>query len=255
MATWQRALVTGASSGIGRAMALQLAADGSALVLVARSEDRLREVAAAATGVDVEVLVADLADPADLDRVVDRVTADPAVDLVVNNAGFGNRGRFVDLDPAGELGQVDVNCRALVALTHAAARTMVPRGRGGILNVSSVAAYQPSPGGAVYAATKAFVTSFSQGVHEELRGTGVGVSVLTPGLTRTEFQERGGWEIPSAMSAMFQSPEEVAGAGLAGVARNRAVVVSGLQNRAMVGMSKLVPDVVSRRLAGLVSRD
>ena len=230
---WERALVTGASSGIGRAMAELLARRGTDLVITARDGDRLRALASELRStVEAEVLVADLGDRAQLDRVVERLGATEApIDLLINNAGFGFSGDFIDLDADDETAVVDVNIVALHRLAHAAGTAMSARGRGGILNVSSIAGYGPSPRAATYAATKAFVTSFSEALHAELGPQGVTVSCLCPGLTRTEFQQRAGSRTDNTPDFLWQTAEEVAEAGLVGLDRGRAVVVPGAHNK------------------------
>ncbi|MDQ1533791.1 MAG: uncharacterized protein QOF28_1552, partial [Actinomycetota bacterium] len=183
------ALVTGASAGIGAEFVSQLASRGNDVVLVARDAARLEALATelgARHRVQTEVLVADLTDPAQLACIEDRLTdrARP-VDVLVNNAGFGTNGRFSELDRDIETREVNLNVVALVRLTHAALGPMTERGSGGVLNVSSLAGGQPTPGNATYGATKAFVTSFTQSVREELRGTGVKITLVCPGFTRT----------------------------------------------------------------------
>lgn len=252
--TWKRALVTGASSGIGRAIAEQLAAAGSNLVLVARSEDVLEELAASlrqTTGAEVEVLPADLTDPGELAKVEARVRdlALP-VDLVVNNAGFGTFGAFHELDIDREESMIALNVTALVRLSHAAASVMAARGEGGILNVSSLAGNQPLPFNATYGATKAFVTSFGEAVHEELRGTGVHVTTLCPGFTRTGFQETADVQENWIPDMVWMEAGPVAAAGLKAVADNKAVAVPGLGNRATSALSALLPNAVIRRVVG-----
>ena len=254
-----RALVTGASAGIGREIAVQLAARGADLVLVARREEALETLAAElrAQGRTVEVLAADLTDEAALSRVADRLTAtvDP-VDLLVNNAGYGSFGQFADLDPAGEAGQVELNVLALLRLARAATGAMKARGAGGVLNVGSVAGLQPLPGNATYAATKAFVNSFSQALHEELKPAGVHVTVLAPGFTRTEFQDTAGVESTASKvpGLLWMEVGPVARAGIEGVERNRAVVFPGLLNRVNGAALGVAPDAVTRRVAGAVIR-
>jgi short-subunit dehydrogenase len=255
--TWQRALVTGASSGIGEAFARQLGAAGTDLVVVARSVDALESLAAevrARAGVEVEVLPADLADPAALAEVEQRVAAvERPVDLLVNNAGFGFQGAFGEIPVDDEEAEIRVNIVALVRLSHAAARRMPATGGGAILNVSSVAAFQPAPRSANYSATKAYVTSFSQSLHEELKPKGVTVTVLCPGLTRTEFQARGGYEI-GVPERFWQGADEVARAGLEACAAGRAVEVPGWHNKALVQGVRLLPMGLQRRVAAEVTR-
>ncbi len=255
--TWATALVTGASSGIGREMARQLAVAGTDLVLVARDTARLEALAGdlRAQGREVEVLTADLGEPAQLATVEARV-ADAArpVDLLVNNAGFGTYGDFAGLDIDGEVGEVDVNIVALMRLTHAALGAMLARDLGAILNVSSVAGLQATPGNATYGASKAFVAAFSEAVSEELRGTGVSLTCVLPGFTRTQFQERagiGGREIPGPL---WQSAEQCAAEALAGTAAGKAWVVTGAVNKVAAAAAGAAPRGLSRWLAGRLAK-
>lgn len=257
-ATWNRVLVTGASSGIGEAFARQLAADGSDLVLVARRGEVLEELAAELSehDVEVEVLTADLTDEAELGKVIQRV-ADEArpVELLINNAGFGTAGRFHEADADEQDRMIRLNISAVVALTHTAIPVMTARGRGGILNVASMGALTPVPMMAVYGATKSFVLSFSEALHEELRGKGIHVTCLNPGLTSTEFQEVADLEQAEHRlpGLLWQTPEPVAKAGLDAVARNRAVVAPGI-NGIGQALSRLVPSAVLRKGTGIAMR-
>jgi uncharacterized protein len=259
-AAWTTALVTGASSGIGREIARQLAARGTHIVAVARDEDRLaalaREVAEARDDVEVEVLPADLADPAQLAAVEVRladVDAARPVDLLVNNAGFGTYGRFADLDRDGEEREIRVNVVALVRLTHAALGPMLARGHGAILNVSSVAGLQAKPGNATYGATKAYVANFSEAVHGELAGTGVTLTAVLPGFTHTEFQQRAGIEGRDIPGFAWQSVEDCAAEALAGARAGKAWVVTGRLNRVMVAAAGVAPRGIKRRVAARIS--
>ncbi len=252
---FESALVTGASSGIGEVMVGLLAEAGVPTVLVARRADRLQALADDLDG--IEVLVADLVTPEGQAAVVDRITdPDAPIDLVVNNAGFGSNGRFHEIDPDRLADEVELNVAALTRLSSAALGVMVPRGRGYLLNVSSVASFQPAPELAVYAATKAYVTSLSESLHEELRGSGVHVTALCPGLTRTEFQSVSNTEQYADRFPGFTwtSPDEVARAGLDAVAAGRAISVPGVLYKGLVSMADLVPRGVKRRLSGLVQR-
>ncbi|MCU1344881.1 MAG: short-chain dehydrogenase/reductase [Acidimicrobiia bacterium] len=252
---WHGALVTGASSGIGAALVRQLSAAGVDTVAVARRQDRLEALANECPG--VEVLVADLGTAAGLDRVGQRLR-DPKrpIDLLVNNAGFGTSGQFVELPLDRLLGELRLNIEALVTLCHQALPGMVARRRGWVLNVSSVAAFQAAPGLANYAATKAFVTSFSEALHEEARPHGVHVTVLCPGLTATEFQGVSNISnTPSSFPASaWLTAEEVARTGLRDLARAKAVSVPGLQYKALVTASSVVPRSITRRVARIVRK-
>jgi uncharacterized protein len=252
-----RSLVTGSSTGIGAAIAAELAARGSDLVLVARSQDKLEAIARQLGddhGVDVEVLPADLTDPDQLGAVEERLAkgGDDAVDLLVNNAGFGTSGRFLDSDPDRMSGEIALNVTALTRLTYAVLGRLVDLGRGGVLNVSSIGSFQPVPHLSVYAATKAYVSSFTEAVHEEVRGSGVHVTVLCPGFTRSDFVEAAGAQSEAALlpGFLWQEAEPVAKAGVDGVCRGRAVVVSGSINQLASGISSVTPSLVSRRVVG-----
>jgi short-subunit dehydrogenase len=249
------ALVTGASSGIGRAFAEALAARRDGVVLVARDTARLDQLAAqlkGAHGTNTEVLSADLTSDDGVAAVEERLRA--GVDVLVNNAGFGTFGKFAELPIETELREIQLNVAALVRLCRAALPGMIERGAGGIVNVSSVAGHQPTPYNATYGATKAFVTSFTHSLHEEARGTGVRVTVLCPGFTKTEFQERAGFDSSAVPGFLWQTPPAVVAAALRANDRNRAECVPGLLNRVSATVSGAMPAAVSRRLAGAVVR-
>lgn len=250
------ALVTGASSGIGKAFARALADRGHDVVLVARDVARLEELAEevrVAYGKEAEVLAADLTDTAQLGAVEARLadTLRP-VDLLVNNAGFGTIGAFAEADVEAEDREIRLNVLALVRLTHAVLPGLVARGGGGVINVSSVGGYQPTPGNATYGGTKAFVTSFTHAVHEELRGTGVRMMVLCPGFTRTEFQQRAGISSSDVPGFLWQSAEEVVQQALRAYERGRAAYVTGSLNQVAAAFSSALPGGVTRRLAGAI---
>lgn len=251
---WKSALVTGASSGIGEAMVRRLAASGIDIVVVARRVDRLEALAAELPR--IEVLAADLTDLDDLARVEARLgDRERPIDLCVNNAGFGTSGRFVDLDGERLGREVDLNCRAVVRLCSAALAPMAERGCGWVLNVSSVASFQPTPTLAAYAATKAYVTSLTESLVEEMRGTGVHLTALCPGLTHTEFQavSSDGVSHTRAPKAMWLDADDVAKAGLAATAKGRALCVPGGAYKAMAAAAAVAPRTVVRRAAGLIS--
>ncbi|MDE0118294.1 MAG: SDR family oxidoreductase [bacterium] len=256
---WERAMVTGASAGIGRAIAGRLAAARVDLVLVARSGDRLEELAAElradGAGPDVEVLEADLCDPEGLASVEQRLMAEQApIDLLVNNAGLGYEGPFHTQHSAEVWETIGVNVMALVRLTHAALGTMVDRGRGQVILISSMASLQGMPMTAVYSATKAFITSFGEAVYEELKGTDVVVTTVLPGLTRTEFHERGRWNLDKWPSVGWQDAGEVAAETLAAAARSRPEVVTGRINRFLALLSGMCPRRIRRSLIGGAAR-
>jgi short-subunit dehydrogenase len=243
------ALVTGASVGLGEEFSRQLAARGHDLVLVARDRARLEALSKDLGDVNAEVLPADLTDPTQLATVEERARS---VDTLINNAGFGTFGKFHELDLDAEMREINLNVSALVRLTHAAASAMAARGKGAILNVSSLAGFQPGPSNATYGATKAFVTSFTEAVHEELKGTGVAVSVLCPGFTRTEFQDRANVPAEDVPGFMWQMPPEVVKAGLDGLAKNKAIIVPGTLNRVLGTLSNMAPHAVTRRAGAAV---
>ena len=256
-ATPGTALVTGASSGIGLAFAERLARDGWNLVLVARSRERLEELAKSLRsdpGVEVEVLVADLIAPEGRTAVEDRIRRDTP-NLLVNNAGFGTTGRFAELDPQGEEDEIQLNVLALTRLTRAALPAMLERGAGSIVNVSSLAGLGPSPFNATYGATKSFVNSFTEAVAAEIRGSGVRIQVLLPGFTRTEFQQRAGFDATAVPSAAWMLPEDVVAASLKGLERGQLVCVPGLGNQLLGGVQRVLPrSLVARGLAAFSGR-
>lgn len=254
--TWKRALVTGASTGIGEAFARRLAAEGTALVLVARDQQRLHALAdelTAAHGVEVEVLAADLIAPDGAARVAERVMDQPAIDLLVNNAGMGSRGTFVELPLEGELRQIALNVTALMRLTHAALRAMSPRKAGTIINVSSLSGLHPGVANATYGATKAFVNSFTDALHEEARGTGVTLTLVMPGFVRTEFMERtrNAEGFPDPPRFTWLTGDQVAEAALADARPGRAQSVAGRGYRLAALLLNSLPRGVNRRASAL----
>jgi short-subunit dehydrogenase len=252
-ASWIRAVVTGASSGIGEAFARRLAAQGADLVLVARSADTLERLAAELHdrhGVACEAVPADLTTDGGI-AAVEAHLAD--IDLLVNNAGYGISARLADTDPGDVDGMIRLNVLALARLTRAALPGMVARGHGGIVNVSSVAGFQPSPSFATYNATKAFVTMFTESLAIEVKGTGVRVQALCPGLTHTGFQAVAGETGTDGLpSLLWQEPDEVVAASLAGLRHGRVLVVPGAHNKALVSASSVLPNGLKRRVAGFV---
>jgi short-subunit dehydrogenase len=244
------ALITGASAGLGVDFARQLSNSGHALVLVARRKDRLEALAkelgnARAVAVDLSKANATSKLMADLEANGE------VVDLLVNNAGFGLVGRFPSQDAKRLRQMIDLNCGALTELCRAVAPGMVERGSGEILNVASTAAFQPGPGMAVYFATKAYVLSFTEALHEELRNQGIKVSALCPGPTATEFGEVAGFGTPIPDFAMAQSAPVVS-AGLRGLDKNKAVVVPGWLNKLTSQGHRLLPRGVLRKIAAAI---
>ena len=227
-ATWERALVTGASEGIGEAFARELARRGCDVVAVARRRRRLEKLAAelsAQHGVDMEVLPADLTDPEAIAAVEARLETDGApIDLLVNNAGGASQQRpFLELDRERLAGDAALNALALLRLTHAAAQAMARRGCGHVINVSAGIAFYPLPGAAAYGASKAFVNSLSEALHYELRDRGVRVTAVCPGFTRTGVQQRLGMNVDWVPERLWMEPHDVAVAGLRAAARGRPV--------------------------------
>lgn len=228
----QLALVTGASSGIGNALAQRIAADGVDLVLVARREDRLRALAAELP-VETHVVPLDLTRPeAPGELMAEIARFGRPVDVLVNNAGFGHAGAFAQAPLDKLLGMVDLNMRVLVELSRRVLPSLVERGHGGILNVASTAAFLPGPYVSVYYATKAFVLSLSEALTEECRGTGVTISALCPGPTTSEFGGVSGFDKTLLFrSVKRMSAERVSDIGWRGFRAGRRVVVPGWQNR------------------------
>ncbi|MCB9742742.1 MAG: SDR family oxidoreductase [Alphaproteobacteria bacterium] len=241
-------VVTGASSGIGEAFARRLSALGHPLLLVARREARLQALAAALPG-EAEVLVADLSTEAGVDAVVEAVAGRPLA-LLVNNAGAGALGPFAEQDPARQLALVQLNCVAVVGLTRRLLPGMLAQGRGGVIVVSSVGGFLPSPWLSVYGATKAFGLAFTEALSVELRGSGVHALALCPGPTRTEFGAQAGVKNMTAQD-IYLAPEAVAQAALDGLGR-RVIVVPGLMNKLTVWLARFVPRGLVRVLAGKV---
>ena len=232
------ALVTGASSGMGADMARELAARGHHVTIAARREDRLRELAAELErdhGVRVDVVAADVSSIEGRRSLIDAIRANGRdVEILINNAGYGSAGKFQDLDVEMETAMVRTNCEAIIALCGEYVAGMIERGRGAILNVGSIAGYQPIPRQATYSATKAFVITFTEALTADLHGTGVTATALCPGLVPTEFGaaagiDEGGWDqFPGFIKT---SPEENARAAIEGMDKGKRTVLLGVFNR------------------------
>ncbi len=250
------ALITGASGGIGEVFARKLAARGKNIMLVARSESKLAtvcDVLRRAHQIDAQYVALDLAEkdaPARL--FAETVRRGLEVETLVNNAGFGAVGEFATSEIERELGMIDLNVRSLVELTHRYLAPMRVRGSGAIINVASTAAFQAVPYMATYAATKAFVLSFSEALWEENRAHGIKVLALCPGATETNFFKVAGTETPP--SAITQKPEEVVETALRALARGRGHVVSGWGNFLMVEAERLTQRSLVTRMAGKILR-
>lgn len=243
------ALITGASAGLGVEFARQLSSKGYRLVLAARRKDRLDAlVAELGNARAVEI---DLSEPdATTSLMRDLDKAGEQVDILVNNAGFGLRGPFAELDAARQREMIDLNCGALTELCRAVAPAMVERRSGAICNVASTAAFQPGPWMGVYFATKAYVLSFTEALHEELKPHGVKVSALCPGPTRTEFGAVAGIASLGQFDRLSMEAAPVVRAGLDGLENNRAVVIPGATNKIGAWSTRFAPRSFVRRVAG-----
>ena len=255
------ALVTGASSGIGAEIASQLAARGHSLVLVARREERLRSLAtelAADHDVQAEVIACDLGDPAERDRLEQELRSrGRAVEILVNNAGFGHQADFARSPRERMVEMVRLNVEAVVDLTSRFLDPMVERGRGSVINIASLAAFQPLPGSSVYGASKAFVLSFSEAIRTELRGSGVTVTAVCPGPARTEFMAVA--EFPGVEDRtpgiVWTSVEDIARQAVEGAEHDKRVVVPGLLSRASALAGQHSPRAIALPLIGRIWRN
>ncbi|NNG15816.1 MAG: SDR family oxidoreductase [Gemmatimonadales bacterium] len=258
-ASRETALITGASSGIGLELARLFAAGGYDLVLVARRNEALLALAEdfhTRHGVDVQVLARDLNRSSAPHDIVEMMLADGIhVDVVVNNAGVGARGAFAELDLQRQMDMIQVNVTALTLLTRLFLPGMLARNRGGILNVASTAAFQPGPFMAVYYATKAYVQSFTEAIAEEVSGSGLRVTCLSPGPTATEFAARAGTEGSKLLRrTSSMSAPDVARAGFEGWRRGRILVVPGATNTVGTWAVRFLPRRVVRKLISGLNR-
>ena len=252
-ASRETALITGASSGIGAELASRFARDGADVVLLARREDALRtraEELEDAHGITAHVLPADLSAPDAAEAVANELAARGIpVDILVNNAGYGARGAFAERGEDEQLGMIRLNVTALTQLTRRLLPAMIERRRGGVLNVASTAAFQPGPGMSVYYATKAYVLSFTEGLAEELDGTGVTATCLAPGPTDTPFADRADMrETPLFSLGAEMTPDAVAQRGYDGFRAGRVLVVPGVANKLGAALTRLTPRPLARKV-------
>lgn len=254
------AVITGASSGIGEAFARHLAREGYDLILLARRKERLEALAAEVqrdTHARVEIWTADLSSPLEVERIEQRIAALDRLDLLVNNAGFGLGGRYVDADIEDSVRMVQVHVTASMRLVRAALPGMIRQGHGGIINVSSISGFVPVGGTTVYGATKSYLNFFTESLEMELKGSGVRVQALCPGFTRTEFHDQIGR--PALPSLFWMKPDQIVQESLRGMRENQLYVVPGLQYKLLVAVLKsplFVPfirwsrSLVTRQLVG-----
>jgi short-subunit dehydrogenase len=248
------ALITGPTSGLGAGFARRYAVDGYDLVLVARDADRLERLGAELhdeVGAGVEILAADLAVEADRAKVADRLAA--GVRVLVNNAGFGTSGEFWTSELALLQSQLDVNVTAVMQLTHAALTPMLAAHEGTVINVASVAGLLPGRG-STYSASKAWVIAFSEGLANGLTGTGVGVHALCPGFVHTEFHARAGIEMSGTPSFLWLEVDDVVRETMAAVAKDKVVIVPGLQYKALTTGGRVVPRNLVRAMTKVVGK-
>ena len=245
------ALITGASAGLGVDFARQLSKRGHSLVLAARRKDRI-EALAKELG-NARAVTIDLSKSGSAAKLLaDLKAAGEQIEILINNAGFGLIGRFAELDAKRQREMIDLNVGTLTDLCRAVAPAMIKRKSGGIINVASTAAFQPGPNMAVYFATKAFVLSFTEALHEELKPHGIHVTALCPGPTRTEFGDVAGFGGNGLFDRVAMNAEEVVAAGLRGLDRNRAVVVAGWINKLVAASTRFAPRPVARKIAGSI---
>jgi uncharacterized protein len=238
------ALVTGASSGIGAELAKLCAASGRSVILVARDRNALEALASDLTrdyGVPARVLPADLSDPATPQRIFEQTSGEGPVEILINNAGFGLRGAFAETDWNAEARMMQVNITAVAHLTKLFLPDMLRRRAGRILNVASTAGFVPGPFMAIYYATKAFVISFSHAIANEVRGSGVTVTVLCPGPTRTEFERAAGMESAGLFKGPVMAADEVAREGFDAMMAGRVEAIAGVRNRWLMLGTRFLP--------------
>jgi len=245
-------LITGASAGIGEALARLFAEDKSNLILVARREEKLSSLAKNLHdkfGINVNIIVSDLSKPDSPRQIYEKLREEQVeVDIVVNNAGFGAVGKISEIDLQTQLNMIRLNIEALFHLTRLFLPDMIARNRGGILNVASTAAFQPGPYMAVYYASKAFVLSFTDALYEELKDTDINVSCLCPGPTKTEFADVANAKETNLFNMGAMSVEKVARIGYCGFRKNKPVIITGFRNKLGAFAGRLTPRAVVRKI-------
>ncbi|QLC26161.1 SDR family oxidoreductase [Parasphingopyxis algicola] len=247
-------LVTGASSGLGKLFARACAKRGDKVAIVARRKNKLKELAEE-LGPDTIVISEDLSDYDAPDAIVETIEqAGAHVGTLINNAGFGARGEFRNLPIGDQTDMIQVNVLAVTQLCHRVIPSMLANGGGAILNVASTASFQAGPGMAVYYASKAFVLSLSEALHEELESHNIAVTALCPGATKTEFAHRADMTDTTLFQKFAGEPESVVEAGLKGLAKNKAIVIPGAVNKAMVQSNRLAPRAVTREIVKLLQQ-
>jgi len=246
-------LITGASSGLGMELAKLFAADGADLVLVARREDRLNELAEKLRsdhGIQVYVLPKDLSKKSAPEEIFSQLEKENIqIDVVVNNAGFGNKGHIADLDIDLQLDMIQVNLVALTHLTRLFIPGIIERGYGGILNVGSLAGFQPGPNLAVYFATKAYVLSFTEALAEEISNPNIKITCLAPGPVKTEFGEKSDLEDSLLFKVSLMEMEPVVKAGYSGFRKGQTIVIPGLKQQIVPFLNRFTPRLLVRKIA------
>lgn len=244
----QIALITGATSGIGEAFGRRFGAEGYDLIITGRRQEKINRLAnklARTYNAKVEVVIAELSDPSDVDALAQRITNTKDLDILVNNAGFGTTKYFHNEDLKGQQNMVQVHVLAPMKLAHSAIPSMIARGKGVIINVASLNAFDPLPTAATYGGTKAFLSTFSEAIHMELAGTGLKVQALCPGFTRTDFHERIGIDKSKQKNVgiiRWMSPEKVVDISLKCLKKNQVICIPGLWNRILLfSLPRLLP--------------
>ncbi|MFX1536566.1 MAG: SDR family NAD(P)-dependent oxidoreductase [Promethearchaeota archaeon] len=247
----QIAFITGATSGIGKAFAKKFASEGYDLIITGRRKQLIKSVADKISkkyGVNVEVIIIELSDDDDLDKLVQKVKATKNLDILVNNAGFATEKKFHEEDIKDQEAMVKVHVLAIIKLVHAAIPNMLERGKGTIINVSSIGAFAASPRNATYSGTKAFINAFTESLHLELLKTGIKVQTLCPGLTRTDFHEKMGYDNSKLHKnrgiIRWMSPEEVVAISLRDLKIGRVISVPGFWNNLLKNLARLVPRTI-----------